>query len=503
MIKRSTFLVLLILNGLLLSAQEWSVRYPSEHPSGYSHFHDGFVDESGTTFLVGQEGPDRDAPDAMLFRVSADGSHAAYQYSKSGYYSKANCVVEMPDGNLFVAGNLSNDTCDQLMVLIFDKDLNLLEERQYDKEVNSVNFGKCTGTLDSYGNIIVSTYIVQNNDYGGVFYRGVLYKFDHHGDTISHRYLLADEPDPIAYLTDFKVRQLWYNEQDETLLCLVPGYGGVMSFITFDDEFNYIEEHPIWRDQIEKSDHTLYRDCYTDHWLSENEALFFSSIGAADRNRLRVSRVTTQGEILELLPLNERADTIDDAAQPRCMAAPNGNTFYFSFHSHHWGYYPGVACVYRLNDQLEITGFHVDDDHESYRTCLILPSSDGGCITVNDSCNYYPFATTALPFIRKLTPDDFISLPWSVTTVDQVLTQGNAYPNPCNEVLHIPIADTEQYGKLRCRVEDIHGRILLDCDVRSGGNLLNIDVTRLKTGIYCYHFYSGQKSLLSETFIKK
>ena len=300
-----------------------------------------------------------------------------------------------------------------------------------------------------------------------------------------------------------KVRQMWYKAQNEHLLCLVPGFGGVISFITFDSAFNYIEEYPIWNDQTGKSDRTLYRDCYTDHWLSENEALFFSSVGDADHNRLRVSRVTTQGDILEIFPLNARADTIDDAAQPRCMAAANDSTFYFSFHYHHWGYYPGTACVYQLNDQLEIVGYHIDEDHNAYRTCLIFPTPDGGCITVNDSCPYYPFATTALPFVKKLRPADFEHIPWSVTQASQTLSSPNAYPNPCDKILHIPMHDAYQTSNTRCRVCDLQGRVLMECIVRPDGNLLNLDVSKLKPGIYHYRIDSDQKTLFSEKFLKK
>ena len=503
MSKSILFLLTFFLCSLPLSAQEWSVRYPSEYPSGYNHFHDGFVDEDGTTFLVGQEGPDKSTPNAILFRIATDGNHFSYTYNKPGFNSKANCIVEMPNDRLFVAGSLSNDTCDRLLVLIFDKGLNLLEERQYDKEVEMLSFGKSRGILDSQGHVIVSTYFSQDNGYKGVFYRGILFKFDQHGDTLRHRYLLADEPDPVSYLVDFRMRQMWYKSQNETLLCLVPGFGGVMSFITFDSSFNYIEEYPIWNNLSDKSDRTLYRDCYTDHWISENEALFFSSIGDADHNRLRVSRVTTQGEILEIFPLNARVDTIDDAAQPRCMAAPNDSTFYFSFHFHPWGYYPGTACVYQLNNQLEIVGYHIDDDHNAYRTCLIFPTSDGGCITVNDSCIDHPYATTTLPFVRKLSPADFVRIPWSVTQTDQGSAPCNAYPNPCDNTLYIPLRDAYQTNNTRCQVYDLQGRILMDCFVRPDGNLLNLDISNLKPNIYYYRIYSDQRTLFSEKFLKK
>lgn len=503
MSKNLIFLVTLVLSGLALPAQEWSVRYPSEHPSGYNHFHDGCIDENGVIFLVGQEGPTKDTPEAILFRVAPNGNPVTYRYSRPGLYSQANCIVEMPSEKLFVAGNLYNDTCDRLLVLILDKDLNLLEERQYDKEVDTLTFGKSRGILDSHGNVIVATYATQNNGYKGVFYRGILFKFDPQGNIIRHRYLLEEEPNPVAYLVDFRMRQIWYKAQNETLLCLAPGFGGVMSFITFDSTFNYIEEHPIWNDHSDKSDRTLYRDCYTDHWLSENEALFFSSIGDADHNRLRVSRVTTQGDILEIFPLNARIDTIDDAAQPRCMAAPNDSTFYFSFHYHQWGYYPGTACVYQLNDQLEIIGSYIDNSHSAYRTCLIFPTADGGCITVNDSCAFHPYAINALPFVSKLGPADFVHIPWSVTHTEQASPSRNAFPNPCNETLHIPLPHDHSAHNTRCRVCDLHGRTLMDCIVQQDGNLLDLDVSELKPDLYFYQIYSDQTTQFSEKFLKK
>lgn len=502
MMKKLFILSALLFGCQYLLAQEWTVRYPSAHPSGYNHFHDGWIDEDGVAFFVGQAGSDKDTPDAIVFRVNPDGTHGSFKYHKVGYYSKASCIVGMPNKHLFVAGDIYNDTCHYLLALILDKDLNLLGERHYSNEVESNSWGKCRGILDGHGNVIIATYILQNNDYNGVFNRGVFFKFDPLGDTLCHRYLIENEPNPIAYLLDFKVRQMWYQEQSKTLLCLVPGYGGVLSFITFDTAFNYIEEHQIWRDQTEKTDHTLYRDCFTDYWYSEDEALFFSSIGAAERNKLRVSRVNTQGEILELLPLNERADTIDDAAQPRCMAAVNDSTFFFSFHSHLWGYYPGSACVYQLNHQLEITGCHIDDDHESYRTCLILPTSDGGCLTVNDSCIFSPFATTALPVIKKLRREDFVRIPWSVTKND-IIPSNHAFPNPCDEFLHIPLTEMNPNEETRCRVKDLLGRIFMDYPINPDGNLLNLDVSKLAPGIYHYRIYSNQKTLLSATFIKK
>lgn len=499
MMKKLSFFLAFFLAYLFVSAQEWSINYVGDYPAGRIHFHDGIIDEDGVTFLAGQEGSSTDTPEALFMRINPDGSHLEFKYAKAGFQSKATCIIEMPDHHLFAAGNLYGDTTDYVLILILDKQLNLLEEKQYEKEVAGNSFGACKAALDSHNHVIVSTVILQNNTYQGIDYRGVFYKFDLEGNMVSHRYLLADYPDPVHFLFDFRLRQMWYKPTEETMLCLAPGYGNVLSFITFDSSFNYIDEYPIWQDDIGKSDHTLSNDCYTDYWYSEDEALFFSSRGDADHNKLRVSRVNTHGEILDFIRLNERTDTIDDAAPSRCMAAANDSTFYFNFYYHTWSYYPGIACVYLLNDRMEIIGRHVDDDMNCYRSCFVLATADGGCITVNDSCNYYSITSKTHPIIRKLRIEDFETIPLSIHKEEPF--GAKAYPNPCDDILHIPVPRID-HQHIRCQVYDQLGRTVVDRKV-SPGDLLMLDVSRLRTGIYHYRVYSDKTTLITEQFIKK
>lgn len=502
MMKKLLLITVLCLTHLLLAAQDWSIHYIGEYPIGRTHFSDGIIDADGVTFLAGFEGPNLDNSEALFMRIERDGSHLEFKYQKEGYHSKATCIIEMPNENLFAAGNLYGDTSDYVIVWILDKHFNVLEEKQYIKEVEGNSFGASKVTLDSHGHVILSTCVQQNNAYQGFDYRGVFYKFDQHGDSISHRYLVQEYPTPVFYLMDFRVRQMWYQAEKEELLCLAPGYGNVMSFITFDSAFNYIDEYQIWQDDIEKTDHTINRDCFTDHWYNEDEALFFSSHGDADHNRLRVSRINTHGEYLDFIRLNERTDTIDDAATNRCMATANDSTFYFSFYYHIWGKYPGFACVYMLNDQMEIIGRHIDDDHKCYRSSLILPTSDGGCITVNDSCQYGPISTTSRPIINKLNRSDFETVTLSTSDICPEPLRNKAYPNPCEETLHIPLPDINRII-IRCLVLDNHGRTIVDRSVLSSDRTLDLNVSKLKKGIYHYQIYSDKEALLTGSFIKE
>lgn len=499
MMKKLLFTFLLCLFFFHLTAQEWSINYEGGYPSGRTHFNDGFVDGEGVTFLAGQEGPSLEAHDAVILRIQPDGTTQTFHYARTGCHSKLTCIIETSNDQLFAAGNLFYDTDDSLLVLVLSKDLELLEEHHYGKEAEAISFGECNAITDSHGHVILSTYVSQNNAYQGTDYHGVFFKFNPQGEMIHQRYLIEAYPDPVYFLMNFKLRQMWY--KGDTLLCLAPAYGGVMSFVTFDADFNYLDEHPIWQDTDEKLDHSLFQDCYTDYWYNENEALFFSSRGDADHNKLRVSRVNTQGEFLEYLHLNERPDTIDDAARPRCMAAANDSTFYFSFHYHTWSHYPGIACVYRLNDRLEIIGRHLDDDHDHYRTCLILSSPDGGCITVNDSCHFNAISTSGHPIIKKLTSDDFEQVPWSTSPFEYDQPRGKPYPNPCNDMLHIPLSNVE-LERIRCQISDHLGRIVMDRIVPTDADMLHLDLSRLQKGIYHYRIYSDRHTLQSETFIK-
>ena len=251
MMKKCLLTIAMGLFFFQVSAQEWVVSYVGDYPSGLTTLVDGFIDEDGVTFLAGREGVDDEVSDALLMRIEPDGRHTEFKYLKEGYHSKATCIIEMNDHNLFVAGHLSDEADDYIMVLVLDKQFNLLHERQYEKEVEAVSFRDCKAALDCHDHVIVSTAVVQDNQYQGTDIHGVFFKFTYQGDLVSHRYLIEEYPHPLYFFMDFRLRQMWYKEETETLLCLSTGYGGVLSFVTFDSAFNYVEEHPIWRDEID------------------------------------------------------------------------------------------------------------------------------------------------------------------------------------------------------------------------------------------------------------
>lgn len=503
--KSLLFCLVLCFIGFPVCSQEWTLHYQEGYPDGRTHFHDGWVDREGVAFLAGEEGPDYRHPHTLLLRIAPDGTHRAFHYTRPGCHTKATCLVETPDGHLFAVGNCYGTEHDSLLLLLFDKELNLLVERTYGKDPSLGPFGDCKALCDPHGHLIVCTSVTQDNGFGGTEDRGVFFRFDAQGALLHQHELTADFPDPLFYLMDFHPRQLWYRPENETLLVLAPASGGVPSFITFDTAFNYLEEHPIWREEDDMSDHTLFRDAYTDYWYSDDEALFFSSRGDADHNKLRISRINTQGEYQAFIRLHERPDTIDDAARHRCMAAANDSTFYFGFHTHTTGYYPGIAGVYRINGRLEITGRHLDDDHDRYRSWMVLPTHDGGCLTVNDSCAWSGTADLGHPVIHKLRPEDFESVPWTVVSTDNGTyplggpPPKHAYPNPAETLLYLPLTGQPT----RCQVFDSQGRIVCDRHIDGSGDALQLNVSGLRPGWYLYRLFEDGHLLLQEKFLKQ
>ena len=190
------------------------------------------------------------------------------------------------------------------------------------------------------------------------------------------------------------------------------------------------------------------------------------------------------------------------SSHPHLLHSLHITSFYFSFYYHTRGYYPGTACVYMLNDRLEIIGRYADDDLDCYRSCLILPTADGGCVTVNDSCNYYSVTSKTRPVIKKLRPEDFETLPLSISHDEHHhSTVEEAYPNPCDEKLFIPVT-YDNHPNIRCQVTDRFGRVVID-RIAHGNSALELDVSRLKTGVYHYRIYTDEGTLLTEKFIKK
>lgn len=480
-------------------SQTWTVHCKNLTPFEYTEFEDGFVDEDGIVYLAGRNGNDYEHGAAYVMRIQPDGGTSTYRYEENECLSSLSSIIAMDDERIFVAGNLSDDEDDYIFTMVMDKNLNVLSTHRYAKEVEGIRFGRCTALSDEEGHVIVASSIVREQSIW-IENKGVLIKYNDDNHPILQRYLIADYPEPMYFMNRFKVRQMW-NQHDGTFLCLAPGSEEIYSFLTFDSDFNLLDEKYIQDEQCDILGHTLSEDCFSDLWTSSEEAIIFSSLGWYDRNKLRAMKINADGEFLEYVHINERNDTIDFVAPFHCMAAANDTTLYFcTSYGTHPGY-PGFASIYLLNDRLEITGHHLETDDECLKASMILATQDGGCISIYDSCSFQLNSHDSYPIISKLSRDDFDVIPWSIIENTHATQSFCAYPNPTHESLFIPF-QTLDIGHARCQISDITGRIILDCVIDSNSGILHVDVSRLNNGIYNYSLYNNKNILYLGTFLK-
>lgn len=499
MTKHLLFTIAVSLMTCMVTAQSWTIRCRDLNAFEYTEFEDGFIDNQGVAFLAGRSGDDHEQSKAYLMRIDSDGTPSTIRYEE-GVCSCLNSIIEYDEGRIFAAGNLSDENEDFIFTMFLDKNLNVLSTCRYAKEQNGNRFGRCTAIPDGEGHIVVASSLEKEYSFL-IESKGVLLKYNDENIPILSRYLIADYPDPFYYMNRFKVRQMWFNNDDNTFLCLVPGTDGIYSFITFDTDFNLLEERPIQDEMSDILGHTLSDDCYTDLWKSD-EAIVFSSLGWFDHNKLRVMKINTDGDFLDFIHFNERGDTIDNVSLYHCMAAANDTTLFFSTDYSIYPAYPGTANIYLLNDRLEIIGNHLDDKDESLRSSIILASPDGGCISVYDSCSYQYNCSDSYPIISKLSREDFHCIPWSIKNHETPnLSSLDVYPNPTDGILYIPF-DTFDGRHSRCQIKDMAGRTLLDCLLDTNTGTLQIDVSSLNKGLYNYVIYNNKNIITKGTFIK-
>ena len=98
--------------------------------------------------------------------------------------------------------------------------------------------------------------------------------------------------------------------------------------------------------------------------------------------------------------------------------------------------------------------------------------------------------------VLKLTREEMNPIPASVKEMPVTEIQGKAYPNPAKDVLNIDLSGMENIEGCRISITDVLGRPCLDRFVRGKGNVLTVDVSGLKAGVYGYRVYCEDGELL-------
>ena len=153
---------------------------------------------------------------------------------------------------------------------------------------------------------------------------------------------------------------------------------------------------------------------------------------------------------------------------------------------------------------MEILGGRFFDEAEylNYGAMFVLPYDDGGCLLVMDGgANMLgPYCASK---VLKLNREEMNPITTSVKEMPVMEIQGKAYPNPAKDVLNIDLSGVENIDGCRISITDALGRPCVDRFIRGEGNVLTVEVSGLKAGVYGYRVYSEDGDLIGGRFVKE
>jgi hypothetical protein len=99
--------------------------------------------------------------------------------------------------------------------------------------------------------------------------------------------------------------------------------------------------------------------------------------------------------------------------------------------------------------------------------------------------------------------EDFNPIPCSVKEVPQEALQASAFPNPAKDELNIDISGLPDNKQHRIQITDAIGHVCMNRIIRGNGNLLTVDVSSLKPGVYICTIFNSENEIVRNKFVKE
>ena len=488
--------LLLLMAGGTMKAQQWEFDYANG--DSLVQFSHGILDSEGNGILVGGCGPAYPDYHPIVMRVESDGAHSERQYEGLDGLMLTH-VVQLPNGNYFVAGLISEEAVE---VLVLDSNLEIMEDKRYEKPANALLLSGGRLLLEEDGTVVMCGSARYTSTYGGYRTHPFLYRFDENADTLHCRYVMPERPEPEYYIDQFECHQILKNPRDSGLILIGDGLHGNPSLICYDYDFNYISN--IWMHNDQKLLFTQYSSCC---WLSDDDLLVFGTLNAKnDQSRnIGLLDVKLSGGVRWTDTIRAEPQLPFRVASGKCNCATfvNDSTIYCSYQSSENLFGPYFPSVCLLNKDMEVLGNKVflDEEYTNHPTHFTLPQNDRGCIIVTS------FAlvanNTSQGKLIKMSREDFNPVPAEVKEVPQEAIKALAYPNPAKDELNIDISGLPEHNEHRIQIADAWGHICMDCMIRGEGNVLTLGVSGLKAGVYAYRVYNPEKEVIVGKFVKE
>ena len=503
--KRIVLVVLAAIVGMAAKAQQWEMDFGD--PNSYSVFGPGVVNSKGEAVLVGAIGADKNHYYPAIMSITADGECTTRVYDTIEGNVRLTHVVQLDNGNYLASAIVQGDLHgvsaigDDVVFLVLDSDFNLVAVKCYEKPEMAIGMGTGRLMLDDDGTVVYSGgYDYQ--DVFGIRTKPCFYRFDENGDTLSCRFVDPASPLPEASIYLYLCHQLLKHPAGEGYVVLCDGLGGVFSFLRYDYDFNYVGGTQI-KPCLEES--VSYG--FSDHWLSDDKLLLMGTMreNGIYKHAVAMAEVGLDGTFGRWERVYHKQDTIIQVSSTHCMAYVNDTTVYgcASFCKSLGG--DEYASVSLYATDMEVLGRKefVEPHYGNRRGCsFVLPMSDGGCLigTIVGTLSLGDYSYGRLIKMRR---EDFNPIPWSVKEVSQEALQALAYPNPAQDELHIDISELPENKEHRIQITDALGHVCMERIIRGSGNLLTVDVSSLKPGVYICTIFNSENEIVRNKFVKE
>lgn len=497
--------ITVVLLHVSLHAQQWEIDYGDAQ--SWTAYINGIVDSEGNVVMVGGYASVYPDYHPIVMRVGPDGTHDRREYEGlEGLFLKD--VVQLPNGNYLAAGDFKGEA---FGVMILDANLEMVAAKRYERDGASLfNYYYLVKLLlDDDGTVVMSGTASTPRPGGGYESRPCLYRFDENADTLRSRYVVAELPDPEYFFFQYRCHQILKNPQDDGLILMGIGKHGRPALILYDYNFNYISD--IWIEHLATGSFIYPSGAFSSScWMSDDDLLVFATLKPSSEQERTVALLDmslSEGCVTRLDTI--RCDSLPYhivCSEAHNTAFANDTTIYGSYYStdnmYDVGSHHPSVCLF--NKDMEVLGNYVfyDEDHIG-SPCFILPQNDGGCILVT----VYSYGSipnrVAYGKIIKLSREDFNPIPCSVKEVPQEALKALAFPNPAKDELHIDISGLPVGRQHRIQITDVLGHICMSRIIRGEGNLLTVDVSSLKPGIYTYTVFNSENEIVRNKFVKE
>ena len=432
-------------------AQQWGID--CDDLGNYSFLWTGIINDQGEAVIVGECGSDNNHFFPMVMRVTEDGEYDYRVFDTIEGNVRPTHIVQLANGTYFASAVVQPDELgvgEDVVFLLLDSDLNILNIKNYEEPEMVLGFSKGGQLmLDDDGTVVFSCGYRYQDTYGQRT-KPCFYRFDMNADTLSCRFVTAEQPHPEATMYGYDCYKLLQNPNNDGIVVICAGLNNKNSLLMYDHDFNYEDGFilsPAFRESFVYS--------YSDHWLSDNRLLLMGDMkpnGEYTKWSIGMAEVGLDGTFDRWDRVYYKQDTAIEASK-QCMAYVNDSTIYGGacFYKDLGGECHASACLYDTDMEMLGRKEFVGPEYGDNSACLfVLPMLDGGCL-VSISRSYLNNSGYRYGKLIKMSREDFNPIPCSVEEVPQEAVKALAYPNPAKEKVTIDgieVAEVQVYNAL-------------------------------------------------------